>query len=74
MKCEIKKRTGTGEFPLLVLFRVLYSVFAGYLKIFFSVVFQVSELGVLRQPCQLYGSDRTVSLLGNDDLGNTLVR
>lgn len=44
------------------------------LRNLFSVVFQIGKLGVFRQPCQLYGSDGTVSLFGYDDLRNTFIR
>ena len=32
----------------------------------------ICELGVSWEPCQLYGSDRAVSLLGDDDFSHVL--
>ena len=53
--------------------RLFFRIFCirNILRNLFSVVFQIGKLGVFRQPCQLYGSDGTVSLFGYDDLRNT---
>ncbi len=39
----------------------------------FVLTFHIRKFGIFRQPYQIDGSDRTVSLLGNDDLGNTFI-
>lgn len=33
---------------------------------------QICKLRVLRQPCEVYGADWTVTLFGDDDFGDAL--